>query len=176
MLAIKPSLPERKNWPVLIRLGAINIALFFSLLFVMAQTLPSAISGVGMISVPVFAMFFYTIEHKDTLKLNSGVEVEIMQDIGSSNYFFVQRNHFLFLTKENCLYYGQSVKEGIEWKLQEKFLFVNENMIALENLKIFSNRYTCSNFNNKYHFDPYGRVEFAPFFPIFILVALLSNN
>lgn len=61
LLAIKPSLPERKHWPVLIRLGSINIALFFSLLFVMAQTLPSAISGVGMVSVPVFAMFFYWI-------------------------------------------------------------------------------------------------------------------
>ncbi|MFT6908039.1 MAG: putative blue pigment (indigoidine) exporter [Oleiphilaceae bacterium] len=59
LLAIKPNLPKRKSWPVLIRLGSLNIALFFSLLFVMAQTLPSAISGVGMISVPVFAMFFY---------------------------------------------------------------------------------------------------------------------
>lgn len=64
LLAIKPNLPKRKSWPVLIRLGSLNIALFFSLLFVMAQTLPSAISGVGMISVPVFAMFFYWIFYK----------------------------------------------------------------------------------------------------------------
>ena len=59
LIAIKPNIPKREDWPVLIRLGAINIALFFSLLFVMAHTLPSAISGVGMISLPVFAMFFY---------------------------------------------------------------------------------------------------------------------
>ncbi|MCA2453539.1 DMT family transporter, partial [Vibrio alginolyticus] len=39
-------------------LGTINIAFFFGLIFVMALTLPSAISGVGMISVPVFAMLF----------------------------------------------------------------------------------------------------------------------
>jgi len=64
LLAIKPNLPDKKHWPVLIRLGAINIALFFSLLFVMAHTLPSAISGVGMISLPVFAMFFYWIFYK----------------------------------------------------------------------------------------------------------------
>ena len=64
LLALKPNLPERKHWPVLIRLGTINIALFFSLLFVMAHTLPSAISGVGMISLPVFAMFFYWIFYK----------------------------------------------------------------------------------------------------------------
>lgn len=64
LLAIKPNLPKRKHWPVLIRLGTINIALFFSLLFVMAHTLPSAISGVGMISLPVFVMFFYWIFYK----------------------------------------------------------------------------------------------------------------
>ena len=64
LLAFKPSLPSKQHWPVLIRLGTINIALFFSLLFVMAQTLPSAISGVGMISVPVFAMFFYWVFYK----------------------------------------------------------------------------------------------------------------
>lgn len=64
LLAIKPKLPNRETWPVLIRLGAINIALFFSLLFVMAQKLPSAISAVGMISLPVFAMVFYWFVYK----------------------------------------------------------------------------------------------------------------
>ncbi|MEI6895389.1 MAG: EamA family transporter [Colwellia sp.] len=64
LLAIKPNLPKVKDWPVLIRLATINIALFFSLLFVMAQTLPSAISGVGMVSVPVFAMVFYRVMYK----------------------------------------------------------------------------------------------------------------
>ena len=59
LLALKPSLPNKSDWPVLIKLGAINIALFFSLIFIMALTLPSAISGVGMVSVPVFAMLFH---------------------------------------------------------------------------------------------------------------------
>ncbi|MEL0630871.1 DMT family transporter [Psychromonas aquatilis] len=64
LLAIKPSLPSKKDWPILIRLGSVNIAMFFGLLFIMAQTLPSAISGVGMVSLPVFAMFYYWLFHK----------------------------------------------------------------------------------------------------------------
>lgn len=59
LLAIKPNLPKGYDWVVLFRLGAINIALFFGLLFIMAQTLPAAISAMGMIYVPVFAMFFH---------------------------------------------------------------------------------------------------------------------
>ncbi|QSX40815.1 DMT family transporter [Shewanella cyperi] len=54
----KPSLPVRQHWLPLLGLGALNIAAFFSLIFVMAHTLPSAISGVGMVSVPLFAMLF----------------------------------------------------------------------------------------------------------------------
>ncbi len=64
LLAIKPSLPNKADWPILIKLGAINIAIFFSLIFVMALTLPSAISGVGMVSVPVFAMLFHWVVSK----------------------------------------------------------------------------------------------------------------
>jgi drug/metabolite transporter (DMT)-like permease len=64
LLALKPSLPKKADWSVLIKLGAINIAAFFSLIFIMALTLPSAISGVGMISVPVFAMFFHWVISK----------------------------------------------------------------------------------------------------------------
>lgn len=64
LLALKPSLPQKQDWPVLIRLGSINIAAFFSLIFVMALTLPSAISGVGMVSVPVFAMMYLWLIHK----------------------------------------------------------------------------------------------------------------
>lgn len=58
LLAIKPMFPGRGNWRPLMIIGLINIAVFFGLIFVMALTLPSAISGVGMISVPVFAMVF----------------------------------------------------------------------------------------------------------------------
>ncbi|MCG9698203.1 EamA family transporter [Shewanella sp. Isolate11] len=59
LLAIKPSLPQRQDWSILFKLGTLNIAAFFCLIFVMALTLPSAISGVGMVSVPVFAMLFH---------------------------------------------------------------------------------------------------------------------
>ena len=58
LLAIKPSFAKKSEWKVLLVLGTINIACFFGLIFVMALTLPSAISGVGMVSVPVFAMLF----------------------------------------------------------------------------------------------------------------------
>ncbi|MGI2111944.1 DMT family transporter [Shewanella frigidimarina] len=64
LLAIKPSLPQKNHWSILIKLGAINIAVFFSLIFIMALTLPSAISGIGMISVPVFAMLFHWVVSK----------------------------------------------------------------------------------------------------------------
>ena len=59
LLALRPSFPKRSEWGILFAIGAINIAAFFSLIFVMAMTLPSAISGVGMVSVPVFAMLFH---------------------------------------------------------------------------------------------------------------------
>ncbi|MGY0613601.1 DMT family transporter [Vibrio sp. FJH11] len=58
LLAIKPTLPKKHEWKSLFVLGTINIALFFGLIFVMALTLPAAISGVGMVSVPVFAMLY----------------------------------------------------------------------------------------------------------------------
>lgn len=59
LLIVKPTLPKADEWKVMTSLGLINIAIFFSLIFVMALTLPSAISGVGMVSVPVFAMLFH---------------------------------------------------------------------------------------------------------------------
>jgi drug/metabolite transporter (DMT)-like permease len=58
LLLISPSLPQKSDWVILFRLGVINIAIFFSLIFIMASTLPSAISGVGMVSLPVFAMLY----------------------------------------------------------------------------------------------------------------------
>ncbi|MEH0689268.1 EamA family transporter [Vibrio cholerae] len=64
LLAIKPSWPKRGEWRVLALLGTVNIGLFFSLIFVMALRLPSAIAGVGMVSVPVFALGYAAIVHK----------------------------------------------------------------------------------------------------------------
>ncbi|MHC0041813.1 DMT family transporter [Vibrio campbellii] len=73
LLAIKPSLPKKQDWKILLVLGTINIALFFGLIFVMALTLPSAISGVGMISVPVFAMLFGWVVYKRQPGLIQGI-------------------------------------------------------------------------------------------------------
>lgn len=58
LLLINPSLPKKPDWGLLCKLGMINIAIFFSLIFVMALTLPSTISGVGMISLPAFAILY----------------------------------------------------------------------------------------------------------------------
>ena len=76
LLAIRPSLPNKADWSILIKLGVINIGVFFSLIFIMALTLPSAISGIGMISVPVFAMLFHWVVSKkrpNLLQTLSGV-------------------------------------------------------------------------------------------------------
>ncbi|KJZ02435.1 DMT family transporter [Pseudoalteromonas piscicida] len=64
LLAVKPSLPKKADWKILCGLGAINIAAFFSMIFVMSLTLPSAISSVGMVSVPVFAMLYHWLVNK----------------------------------------------------------------------------------------------------------------
>ncbi len=73
LLVINPSLPKKQDWKILLVLGTINIALFFGLIFVMALTLPSAISGVGMISVPVFAMLFGWVVYKRQPSLIQGI-------------------------------------------------------------------------------------------------------
>ena len=58
LLLLKPSLPTRSQWPSLLTLGAVNIALFFAFIFIMAVNLPAAIAGVGMVSVPVVALLY----------------------------------------------------------------------------------------------------------------------
>ncbi|CAE6898538.1 of the drug metabolite transporter (DMT) superfamily [Vibrio sp. B1FLJ16] len=64
LLALKPTLPQKHEWKPLFVLGTINIAMFFCLVFVMALTLPAAIAGVGMISIPVFAMLYHWAVYK----------------------------------------------------------------------------------------------------------------
>ncbi|MGD8110126.1 DMT family transporter [Vibrio sp. TRT 17S01] len=73
LLMLKPTLPKKSELKILFVLGAVNIALFFSLIFVMAMTLPSAVSGVGMVSVPVFAMLFHWLYSKQTPNLIQGL-------------------------------------------------------------------------------------------------------
>ncbi|MCQ8877759.1 DMT family transporter [Pseudoalteromonas shioyasakiensis] len=58
LLLIKPTWPQLRQWRGLIVLALVNIALFFSFIFVMAVNLPAAIAGVGMVSVPVVALLY----------------------------------------------------------------------------------------------------------------------
>ncbi|CAM4015957.1 MULTISPECIES: DMT family transporter [Pseudoalteromonas] len=58
LLLIKPTWPQLRQWRGLIVLAFVNIALFFSFIFVMAINLPAAIAGVGMVSVPVVALLY----------------------------------------------------------------------------------------------------------------------
>jgi drug/metabolite transporter (DMT)-like permease len=58
LFCYKPSFPCLSQWKLLVVTGVINIGAFFLFIFMMAQSLPSAISAIGMISVPVFAMLF----------------------------------------------------------------------------------------------------------------------
>lgn len=64
LLLFKPSLPKKSQWVSLFSLGLVNISLFFSLIFIMALTLPSAIAAVGMVSLPVFALLYDWIINK----------------------------------------------------------------------------------------------------------------
>lgn len=64
LLALKPSLPTKAQWRPIVIIGCINIGVFFSLIFLMALRLPSAIASVGMVSVPVFAMIIYWVTYR----------------------------------------------------------------------------------------------------------------
>ncbi|MCE0494421.1 DMT family transporter [Vibrio salinus] len=76
LLALRPVVP---SIGVLVKLsvtGVINIGIFFICIFVMALTLPSAISSVGMMSVPVFAMliqWILTRKKPSMLQIISGI-------------------------------------------------------------------------------------------------------
>ena len=58
LFVLKPSWPKAKQWRGLVLLAVVNIALFFSFIFIMAVNLPAAIAGVGMVSVPVVALIY----------------------------------------------------------------------------------------------------------------------
>jgi drug/metabolite transporter (DMT)-like permease len=58
LLLFKPSWPKINQWGGLLLLAVVNIALFFTFIFIMAVNLPAAIAGVGMVSVPVVALIY----------------------------------------------------------------------------------------------------------------------
>jgi probable blue pigment (indigoidine) exporter len=122
LLAIKPNFPAPKNWPILILVGFINIALFFSLLFVMANTLPSAISGVGMVSVPVFAMFFYWLfyrKHPTKIQLISGAILILLawQLFDPSNLTLNPIGLIAMVGAISCIVVGSNITQRLAGKL-----------------------------------------------------------
>ena len=56
LLAIRPVWPRADQWRLLISHAAINIALFFYLIFLVAQNLPATLAAVGMAMTPVLAL------------------------------------------------------------------------------------------------------------------------
>ncbi|MGS0726201.1 DMT family transporter [Shewanella sp. 0m-11] len=118
LLAIKPSLPNRADWPILVKLGAINIAIFFSLIFVMALTLPSALSGVGMVSVPVFAMLFHWLINKkrpNLLQAISGLVIVILawQLFDPSSISLNPVGLFAMLAAISCIIVGSTMTKEL---------------------------------------------------------------
>ncbi|WP_084144457.1 DMT family transporter [Ferrimonas kyonanensis] len=76
LLLVKPSLPKISEVPTLLIIGFINITLFFSLLFASAMQLPSALVGVGMITLPVIGLVVVILVHKNqpsTIQILSAV-------------------------------------------------------------------------------------------------------
>lgn len=122
LFAIKPNFPQRENWSILIRLGTINIALFFTLLFIMAQTLPSAISGVGMVSLPVFAMFFYWIVYQKrptNIQIISGATLVILAWLlfDPLNLTLNPIGLIAMLAAINCIVIGSNITKTLGNKL-----------------------------------------------------------
>ncbi|AJQ97904.1 DMT family transporter [Gynuella sunshinyii] len=58
LLLIKPVWPKAGQWRLLLIHSAINIALFFWLIFLVAQNLPATLAAVGMAGSPVIALLF----------------------------------------------------------------------------------------------------------------------
>ncbi|MBD1556369.1 EamA family transporter [Vibrio sp. S9_S30] len=78
LFALRPITPKRHQWQPLVILSLVNISAFFAMIFLMAATLPAAISGVGMVSVPIFAMVFQWLwfKHKPSnIQMVSGVSL-----------------------------------------------------------------------------------------------------
>ncbi|OZG75231.1 hypothetical protein BTA51_02275 [Hahella sp. CCB-MM4] len=56
LLALKPTLPKPEQWKPILANAAINITLFFSLVFLVAQNLPATLAAVGMSATPLVAL------------------------------------------------------------------------------------------------------------------------
>lgn len=120
----KPSLPNKTQWAALGLIGLTNIGLFFSLIFVMALTLPSAISGVGMVSVPVFAMLYHWLFFKKQpswLQIISGITLIFLawQLFSPSNLTLNPIGLMAMLAAIVCIIYGstrtQQLSGHIHW-------------------------------------------------------------
>lgn len=81
LFLLKPNWPSKGTWKPLLLIGFINIGIFFCLIFVMAHTLPSAISSVGMMATPIAAMLMQWVISKQKptpLKIGCGIALLII--------------------------------------------------------------------------------------------------
>ncbi len=56
LLLLRPRLPERGQWRTILTNAAINVTLFFTLVFLVAQNLPATLAAVGMSATPIVAL------------------------------------------------------------------------------------------------------------------------
>ncbi|WP_020406151.1 DMT family transporter [Hahella ganghwensis] len=56
LLALKPTLPKSGQWRSILANAGINITLFFTLVFLVAQNLPATLAAVGMSATPLVAL------------------------------------------------------------------------------------------------------------------------
>lgn len=122
LLALKPTLPAKTSWKPLITIGIVNIAAFFSLIFVMALTLPSAIAGVGMISVPVFAIAFHWIFNRTApskVQLTSGVLLILLAWLlfDPKSIALSPIGLIAMLAAISCIIYGSSLTKTLGGKI-----------------------------------------------------------
>ena len=56
LFALHPAWPKPGQWRVLLASAAVNVTLFFSLVFLVAQNLPATLAAVGMSATPLVAL------------------------------------------------------------------------------------------------------------------------
>ncbi|MEC6882127.1 DMT family transporter [Photobacterium piscicola] len=93
LLIIKPTLPKLSELPVIFIISFLNVTLFFSLLFIAALHLPSALVGVGMITLPVVGLAVMGIIHQ--------VKPSIIQLLSAS--ILIICSSYLFLTSKESI-------------------------------------------------------------------------
>ncbi|KMV29791.1 DMT family transporter [Photobacterium swingsii] len=110
LLVIKPSFPKLSELPALILVGFINITLFFSLLFESAMQLPSALVGVGMITLPVIGLVVVIAVHKMKPSLVQLLSAAVL--VVCASFLFLSSNNEIHVSAVLFLVAAMSVLIG----------------------------------------------------------------